>query len=67
MFIAGLYLKVTSANSDVEYLFDLTLSLSVIIISFDLVLSILYFLLYNEVIVVGILLTEEQRANIRLK
>ncbi len=58
MFIAGLYLKVTSVGSDLEYLFDLTLSLSVIIISFDLILSILYFLLYNEVIVVGILLTK---------
>jgi hypothetical protein len=56
MFVAGLYLKVTSSNSDVEYLFDLTLWLSVVIISFDLVLSLLYYFLYNEIAVVGILL-----------
>jgi hypothetical protein len=47
MFVAGVYLKVTSDGNDVEYLFDLTLSLSVVIISFDLVLSILYYFLYN--------------------
>ena len=47
MLVAGVYLKVTSDENDVEYLFDLTLSLSVVIISFDLVLSILYYFLYN--------------------
>lgn len=61
MLSLGLYLKVAGGNEDIGYLFDITLSLSSIIIVVDVVLSILYFTLYNEITVVGILINERQR------
>ena len=63
MLAAGIYLKLSTGNSDIEYLFDLTLSLGIISVAVDVVLSVLYYLLYNEILVVGILLSEEQRRN----
>ena len=63
MLAAGIYLKLSTGNSDIEYLFDLTLSLGIISVAVDVVLSVLYYLLYNEILVVGILLSDEQRRN----
>jgi hypothetical protein len=67
MLVAGLYLKLKSSNDDISYLFDLTLSLAAIIIAANVIVSTLYFILYNEILVVGILLDDEQRKHQRPK
>jgi len=61
MFIVGLAFKLTTDNSDMSFLLNLTLGISATIVVIDIVLAFLYFILYTEITVIGILISDEDK------
>ena len=65
MFVVSLYMRLSAGNDDSEYLFDIALGCSIVIILLDLIVSGLYFSVHTDICVMGIIIKQYSTINVK--